>query len=163
MHRPLAVALVLALACGHAAFPPSAASPLLGQPLHAIHRRQTLDGAAFDASQFAGRTVLVKFFAEYCKPCRETLPAAERVHQARPEVAFLGVDEDDSEEVATSLVRGLGITFPVVVDTANVLSGRFRVASMPATFVADATGVIRWVGGEDQSEDDLLRAVDAAR
>jgi len=33
---------------------------------------------------------------------------------------------------------------------------------MPATFVADAHGVVRWVGGEGQTEDDLTRAVEAA-
>lgn len=31
------------------------------------------------------------------------------------------------------------------------------------TFVADRAGVIRWVGGEGQTEDDLTRAVEAAR
>jgi hypothetical protein len=33
---------------------------------------------------------------------------------------------------------------------------------MPMTFVADGSGVIRWVGGEGQTEEDLRRAVEAA-
>ncbi len=48
-------------------------------------------------------------------------------------------------------------------DEGNVLSGRFRVSTMPTTFVADSTGVVRWVGGEGQTEDDLRRAIEAAR
>ena len=105
----------------------------------------------------------MKFFADYCRPCQETLPAAERVHEAHPEVAFLGIDEDESEEVAAGVVRKFSLSFPVLHDADNVLAGRFRVSVLPATFVADSTGVIRWVGADGQSEDDLRRAVEAAR
>jgi hypothetical protein len=34
---------------------------------------------------------------------------------------------------------------------------------MPMTFVADGSGVIRWVGREGQTEDDIKRAVGAAK
>jgi hypothetical protein len=44
-----------------------------------------------------------------------------------------------------------------------VLSGRFRVTEMPATFVVAPDGTVRWVGGAEQSEDALRRAVDAVR
>jgi thiol-disulfide isomerase/thioredoxin len=166
MRAPAAIPVVLAAlawACGRPAFPSSQANPLLGRRLPAIHHRQTLSGEPFDASQLTGRPVLVKFFADYCKPCKDTLPAAERVHQAHPDVIFLGIDEDESVETAGAVVQRFGLTFPVIHDSSNVLSGRFRVSTMPMTFVADATGTIRWVGGEAQTEDDLLRAVEAAR
>jgi len=159
------VTSMMALGCtdGRPGYPSTIAHPLLGQPVPEIRHRQTLDGHPFDAAQLAGMPVLVKFFADYCVPCKETLPAAERVHKAHPEVLFVGIDEDESTEVATSLAQRLGLTFPVIHDTGNILSGRFRVSSMPMTFMTDASGVIRWVGGEGQTEDDLKRAVDAAR
>jgi len=164
MMRPLlALSIVGLAACGHAGYPQSAAHPLLGQPLPAIHHRTTLDGAPFDAAQIAGKPVLIKFFADYCQPCKETLPAAERIHRAHPEVVFVGIDEDESVETAQSVVQRFSLSFPVVHDEGNVLSGRFRVSSMPMTFVADASGTIRWVGGEGQTEDDLQHAVSAAR
>ena len=157
------LSLLVAVACGHAGYPPSSQHPLLAKALPEIHHRQTLDGQPFDGAQLQGKAVLVKFFADYCQPCKETLPAAERVHQAHPDVAFLGIDEDESAETASALAQKYGLTFPVVHDQGNVLSGRFRVSSMPMTFVADASGVVRWIGGEGQTEDDLRRAVEAAR
>jgi len=155
--------LLLQAACGHADYPPATAHPLLGQPLPTIHHRQTLDGQPFDARTLAGKPVLVKFFADYCKPCKDTLPAAERIHEANPDVLFVGIDEDEEAQTASSLVKRYSLTFPVIHDGANVLSARFRVSTMPMVFVADKTGVIRWVGAEGQTEDDLRRAVDAAR
>jgi thiol-disulfide isomerase/thioredoxin len=157
------VLVASASACGPASYPASIAHPLLGQPLPDIRHRQTLDGKPFDSGQLAGRPVLIKFFAEFCKPCKDTLPAAEHVHQTHPDVLVVGIDEDESPEKAGSLVQRYSLTFPVVHDADNVLSGRFRVSTMPTTFVADAKGVIRWVGGDAQVEADLSRAVEAAR
>jgi thiol-disulfide isomerase/thioredoxin len=159
----LALLLVPAACGGHASYPPSAQHPLLAKPLPEIRHRQTLDGQPLDAAQLQGKPVLVKFFADYCQPCKETLPAAERVHQSYPDVTFLGIDEDESSETASAVTQRFGLTFPVVHDQGNILSGRFRVSTMPMTFVADASGTVRWVGGEGQTEYDLRRAVQAAR
>jgi thiol-disulfide isomerase/thioredoxin len=160
---PLLALALLAGACGHPDFPPSSQHPLLGQPLPAIHHRQTLAGQAFDGAQLAGKPVLIKFFAEYCKPCQVTLPGAERVHEDHPEVRVVGIDEDESSETAGALVQRYGLTFPVIHDDGNVLSGRFHVSAMPMTFMVDASGVVRWVGGEGQTEADLRRAIEAAQ
>jgi thiol-disulfide isomerase/thioredoxin len=150
------------LACAAPTFPPSSGHPLLGAPLPEIRRRESLDGHLVDQGALTAGPVLVKFFAEYCEPCKETLPAAERIHEAYPEVTFVGVDEDESSEAARALVSRYGLTFPVVHDTSNVLAASFGVTSMPMTFVADARGVVRWVGAQGQTEDDLRRAVQAA-
>jgi cytochrome c biogenesis protein CcmG, thiol:disulfide interchange protein DsbE len=161
----LAAVLFLGMAvpgCAPPQFPSSAPSPLLGAPLPEIHRR-SLDGHAIDASLVQGVPVLVKFFADYCQPCKETLPAAERIHEAYPDVTFLGVDEDDTSEAASDVVHRYGLSFPVIHDAGNVLAGRFRVTAMPTTFVADAHGVVRWVGAEGQTEAELRQAVLAAR
>jgi thiol-disulfide isomerase/thioredoxin len=136
---------------------------LLGAPLPEIHHRESVDGHLVDGGMLAGSPVLVKFFADYCQPCKDTLPAAERIHEAYPDVMFVGIDEDESSEAAKAVASRYGLTFPVVHDGSNVLAGRFRVSSMPMTFVADGAGVIRWVGAEGQTEDDLRRAVQAAR
>lgn len=107
---------------------------------------------------------MVKFFAKYCEPCTRTLPAAEQLHRKHPKVAFVGVSEDEYPSDAEELIASYGLSFPVIYDRGNVLAGRFRVTEMPATFVVDRAGIVRWVGGPGQSEDDLtaaLAAVDA--
>ncbi|HEY3816380.1 MAG TPA: TlpA disulfide reductase family protein [Polyangiaceae bacterium] len=159
------LAVLAALAgpgCGPPAFPVSASHPLLGAHLPEIHR-QSLDGHTVDKGSLTGTPVLVKFFADYCQPCKETLPAVERIHEAYPDVMFVGVDEDESGETAKDVARRYGLSFPVIHDASNVLAGRFRVSTMPMTFVADPSGTIRWVGAEGQTEQELRQAVQAAR
>jgi cytochrome c biogenesis protein CcmG, thiol:disulfide interchange protein DsbE len=155
--------LLLTAACDHANYPASAAHPLLGQPLPPIRHRTTLDGQPLDTDRLAGRPIVVKFFADYCEPCKATLVAAQHIHTTHPNAVFVGVDEDESADVAAAVASHFGLTFPVILDPSNVLSGRFRVRSIPMTFVADTGGTIRWVGGEGQTEDELRAAVEAAR
>jgi thiol-disulfide isomerase/thioredoxin len=162
-HVVIVAYVVASSACAHPAYPPAITSPLLGHPLPEIHHGETLDGQTFDSGQLAGRPALVKFFADYCEPCKRSLPAAERLHEAHPEITFVGIDEDENPETARGVIQRYGLTFTVVHDRANVLSGRFRVRTMPTTFVADASGTIRWVGGEEQTEESLRAAVEAAR
>ncbi len=142
--------------------PPSAPSALSGKTVPDF-KRPALDGARVDTQKLRGRVMVVKFFAEYCAPCKRTLPAAEALHRERPEVAFVGVSEDEDAGTAEALARHFALSFPVVHDQGQVLSGRFRVTEMPATFVVAPDGTVRWVGGAEQSEDALRRALDAVR
>lgn len=106
----LALALVSA-ACASRTLPPSAPSPLLSRDAPEI-RRPTIDGRLFDTNAHRGKVVVVKFFASYCEPCTRTLPEAERLHRAHPDVVFVGIDEDEYERTAHDLVSRYGLTFP---------------------------------------------------
>lgn len=146
------------LGCGSPAYPPSHPSPLLQRPVPDF-KRPGLDGSVVDTQAARGKTLVVKFFAKYCEPCKRTLPAVESLHKAHGDVVFIGVSEDESEADAKEIVGTYGLTFPVVHDRGNVLSGRYRVSDLPITFVVDATGKVSWVGGPAQTEEDLKRAV----
>jgi peroxiredoxin len=123
--------------------------------------RKAIDGRAIDAARLDGKTVVVKFFAQYCEPCTRTLPAAQSLSTERPDVVVIGVAEDEDETVVRGLVSTYGLSFPIVHDRGRVLAGRFRVTELPATFVAGADGKLRWVGGPEQRPSDLERAVEA--
>lgn len=158
-----ALALALPVGCGWmTAVPPSAPSPLVG---HAVpdFRRPTLHGETFDTAARRGDVVVVKFFATYCEPCKKTLPETERLHRERPELAIVGVDEDEHESEAREIVSSYGLTFPIVHDSGNVLSGRYRVSQMPMTFVVDKAGRVRWVASTVAAHEALGSAIDAVR
>jgi thiol-disulfide isomerase/thioredoxin len=167
----VALPLLAAAGCGPGAMPASyaqnplaPAGPLASQskPLPEIKRR-TLDGTTFDTAEARGHKVtVVKFFAKYCEPCKRSLPWFSQFAKEHPEVAVLGIAEDERESDVRDVATTFGLKFPIVHDTGNALSGRFRVTDMPITFVADKAGRIRWVGGPDQTEADLEAAVAAS-
>jgi len=51
----------------------------------------------------------------------------------------------------------------VLPDEAKDLSDSFSVSTLPTSFGADASGVVRWVGTSRQREQDLKAAVAAIR
>jgi cytochrome c biogenesis protein CcmG/thiol:disulfide interchange protein DsbE len=149
------------VACGSsrpaAKAPPSSQSSLLGQPAPSF-KRDAVDGTKVDVGSAAGKVTLVKFVATYCQPCMKTLPAIEKMHEEHPEIAIVGVSEDEHESEAKQLVSSLHLTFPVVHDQQQVLAARWRVRDLPVTYVIDGKGTVVWVGGPEKSQDDLVAA-----
>lgn len=162
IRSPGLLLVALILGCATAPPPPSAPSPLVGRAAPDF-TRPTLAGQRLDTRALRGRPVVYEFFAKYCEPCQRTLPALERLHRERPDLAVVGIAEDERASEAAEVVASFGLTFPVVHDQGNVLSGRFRVTALPVAFLVDREGVVRWVGGSGQGEDDLARALDALR
>jgi len=163
MLRIVSVCAALTLGCGAAAtLPPSAPSELLGKPVPDF-ARPALDGVRIDTVKLRGNTIVLKFFAEHCEPCKRTLPAAERLHHEHPQVSFVGVSADDYAATARSVGKLYGLSFPIVHDAGRALQGRFRVTELPVTFVVDRAGMVRWVGGPAHSEKDLEQAIEVLR
>jgi cytochrome c biogenesis protein CcmG/thiol:disulfide interchange protein DsbE len=142
--------------------PPKASAPssLLGKPAPEF-ARIALDGTPVEPSTMRGKVVVLEFFARYCVPCRTAMPAAQAAHQQRPLALFVGVSEDDAADTAASVARSYGVTFPIVHDQGKALAGRLRVSDLPATIVIDAAGVVRWVGGEASTTEELTRVIDS--
>ena len=152
-------AALLPLGCGPKSLPPSSPSKLKDEPLPGF-RRPTLAGQTVDVEKRNAQVVVVKFFAKYCEPCQKTLPVAQEISQQYPDVLVIGVSEDEHTSDALEQVERFGLTFPVVLDRGNVLAGRFRVTEMPMTFVTDKRGQVVWIGGPEQTEDELRQAVE---
>jgi thiol-disulfide isomerase/thioredoxin len=152
-------------ACGGppaAPAPPSSPSPLLSNAMPDF-RRPSLVGPDVETERLRGRVVVVDFFAEHCGPCARSLPALEALHRAAPDVSVVGVSEDEDLAGARRMVERFGLTFPVVHDAQRVLAGRYRVVDLPATFVADPAGVVRWRGDRPHEEGELRAVVEGAR
>jgi cytochrome c biogenesis protein CcmG, thiol:disulfide interchange protein DsbE len=158
--------LALFVACGGssppAAPPPSTQSTLLGKPAPAF-KRDAVDGSHVEVAANPGKVVVVKFVAKYCEPCIRTLPAIEKLHAKHPEIAIVGVSEDERESEARELVSTYNLTFSVVHDNQQVLAARYRVRDLPVTYVLDGHGTVAWVGGPEKTESDLVTAIEATK
>jgi len=93
--------------------------------------------------QFAGRPVVLNFWASWCVPCRKEMPALG--HEARAEtgrVVFVGVDTNDSRSPALALAHQTGVGYPLAFDpTANV-ARIYGVFGLPTTVFISPRGRI---------------------
>jgi cytochrome c biogenesis protein CcmG/thiol:disulfide interchange protein DsbE len=112
--------------------------PVLGHP-----------GQRVSLAAYAGRPVVVNFFASWCVPCKKETPLLARFFRApRGRVVMIGVDVNDATAAALRFVRKAGVTYPVGVDRSVATASAWGVVAIPQTFFLDAERhVIRRVLG----------------
>lgn len=106
-----------------------------------------LQGQPRTLAAFAGRVVVLNFWATWCAPCREEMPGFMRL-QARwgdRGVQFVGIADDDPAKVA-AFGAELGINYPLWVGRAEVmdLSRRLgnRLGVLPHTVILGPAGEV---------------------
>jgi thiol-disulfide isomerase/thioredoxin len=89
-----------------------------------------------------GTPTVVNFFAAWCEPCKRELPAMQAAAASHPEVAFLGVDHQDSREDAIELLDRYGVTYSAGYDPRGDVAAKYFVRGLPATVFIGADGRI---------------------
>lgn len=110
------------------------------------------------------RPYVIAFFATWCEPCREEIPALRAIateHDGGASVYSVSIDVLPREEIA-AFADAQGMEHSVLVDTTHA-SARFGAPPLPATFVVDREGVVRFVARGVADAEELSAAVTAAR
>jgi thiol-disulfide isomerase/thioredoxin len=123
-----------------------------------------LTGRSVDLKDLRGRVVLVNFWATWCEPCRDEMPALERLQGKLRDKPFdiLAVNYGESSTKIADFLRKEGLSLPVLLDPEKEAAGAWNAKGLPMTFLVDARGRVRyWVFGEkDWSEGEALRVVE---
>jgi thiol-disulfide isomerase/thioredoxin len=121
-----------------------------GQPV-AAWQVKTLDGRQIDSSSLKGKVVLVHFWATWCPPCREEMPALDAFYRQHAkdglEVVAISLDDDADRAKVRDFVRTY--SFPVAMMRDARVDGFGRIWVLPLSFLIDRKGVLRedgWTG-----------------
>ena len=118
--------------------------PLVGGPAPEITLKN-LQGQEVRLSDLRGKIVLLNFWATWCKPCKEEMPAMQAVYDKLRGQGFvvLAVNELEDTDRVIEHIRTHGHTFPVVMDRDNRVANRYGVVGLPASFLVDRQGIVR--------------------
>lgn len=120
-----------------------------------------------DLAAYRGRPLVINYWASWCEPCIDEMPAFERAHRAwQGRVEFLGVDVMDQLAAAKELRKRTGVTYTLATDKD---ASKFRRLGgglgMPTTFFVNRDGIIvgRYVGPLelDELNERLRKLLDA--
>ena len=107
------------------------------------------DGAFVMPEDFAGKTLLINFWATWCEPCRKEMPMLNEL-QAEYGTAGLqviGIALDDVQNVR-DFAEKLGISYPILVGATDVMETNRAYGNvtgmLPFSVLVDKDGVIQW-------------------
>ncbi len=139
----IAAALVGILFMGLGKDPAAIRSPLVGKPAPSFALREVGTGQTIDLAQFKGKPVVLNFWATWCGPCWEEHPVlVANARALQPNVQFLGVVFQDSEEKILSFLNQRGSAYPTVVDDRGKTAIAYGIGGVPETYFLDANGTI---------------------
>ena len=111
---------------------------------------QDLNGGAMSLRDFAGKTVFVHFFATWCEPCREELPALTRLRErSAGKASVLAISVAENGQRVGRFFQQTPVNFPVLLDLDRAVAKSWGVTTLPSTYVLDAALRPRLVVEED--------------
>jgi peroxiredoxin len=121
------------------------------------------DGQQVSLQQYRGKVVFLNFWATWCIPCREEMPALERLHQTyhAQDLAIVSIDLKESADQVKIFFQKHSLSFPALLDQDGSVFRDYLVAGMPTTYLIDREGTLlaRGVGGRDWTRAEALQLI----
>lgn len=101
---------------------------------------RTVSGDDLDLATLLGRAVVVHFFATWCEPCREELPALHRLvdRGSKDRLTVVAISVAEVPVRVKRFVEQTPVNFPVLLDEDRAVAKAWGVHTLPTTFVLDA-------------------------
>ncbi|HYA37816.1 MAG TPA: TlpA disulfide reductase family protein [Candidatus Methylomirabilis sp.] len=104
-------------------------------------------GRNLSLREYRGQVVMINFWATWCGPCRQEMPALNALYEKYRSAGFMlfGVNVDAESTSAAQMAGKLKVSYPILFDADKKASALYRVNTMPMTVLVDRDGMIRYV------------------
>ena len=121
-----------------------------------------LNGKTWNLKDLRGKVVFVNFWATWCPPCREEMPAMQQLYQEYRDkgLVMLGINFMESPNTIKPFVSEYKLTFPILLDSGTVMV-LYGVLGLPATYLVDRKGkaAARALGARDWKNKESVRVI----
>jgi peroxiredoxin len=122
-----------------------------------------IDGKMHRLSDHTGKVVLVNAWATWCAPCREEMPALDRLYQKRKGDGLMvfGLSTEKLELQQKFVKEHFSVSYPLLTVNGNVPSLYKDIQRWPALFLIDRKGVLQTVPQAGREFEKIEAAVDS--
>jgi peroxiredoxin len=103
-----------------------------------------LTGKKIRLKDFRGKVVFLNFFATWCVPCRQEMPAMDRLYRTYGDkgLVVLAVDIRESVKTVRAFTQESKLSFPALLDQKGSVAYTYSVRPVPATYLIGRDGKI---------------------
>jgi peroxiredoxin len=125
-----------------------------------------LNGNQVSLHDYRGKLIFLNFWATWCIPCRDEMPAMEQLHRTfQPQrLAILAVNLRESPDKVKAFFDQYRLSYTALLDESGSVFRDYQVMGLPTTYLIGREGTLlaRGVGGRDWTQTegkDLIRAL----
>lgn len=123
-------------------------------------RAETLDGGTMNLDDHMGSFVFLNFWATWCPPCREEMPAMETMQEELSDLPFqiLAVSVQEDRSTVQRFIDEYGYSYPILLDPAGRTASHYGVRGLPTTYFIDRDGMVLGllIGIRDWADESIL-------
>lgn len=112
-----------------------------------------MDGNSFTLESSRGKWVFLHFWASWCGPCREEMPAIQQLNETftsdKFEIVLINTAED--EDTIFSFLAEIGIEMNSLMDADGLVTEKYKPRGLPTTILIDPQGKVQYqaIGGRE--------------
>ena len=106
---------------------------------------QTNAGDTFTLSEQAGNVVLINFWATWCGPCVEEMPALQDLYEEYGDsdnVKIILINSGENSQTVHRFLSQNGYTMPCIYDTDNTVNDQYGIMGIPYTVIFNKDGTV---------------------
>lgn len=102
----------------------------------------THGGGRIRLAEQRGKVVMINFWATWCPPCLEEMPAMERLYLQQKDAGFvlIAVSVDADPKKIAPFVAQHRLTFPIGLDPRMEMANSYGVRALPSSFIVGRDG-----------------------
>ena len=117
-------------------------------------------GLGVGLDDYAGKMVLLNFWATWCPPCVHEMPSLNAVYERFRDEGFvvLAISVDEDGEQYRTFLREAGVTFPTARDPERSVSTRYGTVKYPESYLISRDGRVlrKYIGPEDWTRPEIV-------
>ncbi len=140
-------------------------SQLKIEPLAPAFTLKNLDGKEINLKDYKGKAVLLNFWATWCEPCLEEMPAMQKAYNMFKDKGFVvlavSIDEASREKHVRAFAKKLGLSFPILLDSDLIVRDKYFNNVLPTSYLINAKGKLKGFisGARDWGSDDAVALI----
>ena len=120
-----------------------------------------MDGETFKLESARGKWVFLHFWASWCGPCREEMPAIQQMTEKfdNDQFVIVLVNTAEDEDTIFSFLGEIGMDMNSLMDSDGLVTEKYKPRGLPTTILIDPEGKVQYqaIGGREWHKTEYIK------